>query len=298
MVDNELSFYDVLQVTSDATKGEIKKAYKELVLKYHPDVCRDKNCVQRFKTIVKAYTVLKDDELRGEYNKTLHKGEHVLPVFKFDYYYRRFINKADELWTKVSILFKNISGSHGINLNLQYSMNNSFLPCPVDVPDEVYNMTSEALEERLEYSNNAYVCSLAAAALGLKKERRSYGGLKSKLLTADDDVKKVIIWALTNLDMQKSLQVLKETYHTETPALKSYILKAIYKITEGKGEILFNTLLTALRDDEGGVRSCALDLFLKTDMKVREKDISVLLKETNSDVKIIIDKLLHENRVI
>ena len=52
-------YYKILGVSKDATLYEIKKRYRELVLKFHPDRCTDKKTAERkFKKIVEAYEII------------------------------------------------------------------------------------------------------------------------------------------------------------------------------------------------------------------------------------------------
>jgi curved DNA-binding protein len=62
-------YYAVLGVPRDATPEAIKKAYRALARKLHPDVNRDKDAEQRFKRINEAYEVLKDAEKRAKYDR-------------------------------------------------------------------------------------------------------------------------------------------------------------------------------------------------------------------------------------
>jgi len=67
-------YYEILGVSRDASKGEIKKAYRRLALKYHPDKNPDKDAEEKFKEISEAYAVLYDDEKRGMYDRFGHAG--------------------------------------------------------------------------------------------------------------------------------------------------------------------------------------------------------------------------------
>jgi len=64
------NYYEVIGVPKTASKEEIKKAYRKLAKKYHPDVNQsDKNSEEKFKEINEAYEVLSDDNKRANYDR-------------------------------------------------------------------------------------------------------------------------------------------------------------------------------------------------------------------------------------
>lgn len=65
------TFYDVLGVSKTASNTEIKKAYRKLVRKYHPDVSKEANADEMTSKINQAYQTLKDKEKRAEYDAML-----------------------------------------------------------------------------------------------------------------------------------------------------------------------------------------------------------------------------------
>ena len=63
-------YYDILGVDEDANQREIKKAYRELARKHHPDRNPDDESAEdRFKEIQEAYSVLSDTEKRQQYDQ-------------------------------------------------------------------------------------------------------------------------------------------------------------------------------------------------------------------------------------
>lgn len=62
-------YYDILGVNRSADKEEIKRAYRRLARKYHPDVNKEPGAEERFKEINRAYEVLSEPETRARYDR-------------------------------------------------------------------------------------------------------------------------------------------------------------------------------------------------------------------------------------
>ncbi len=68
-------YYEILGVSKNATEDEIKKAYRKLAIKYHPDKNPDnKEAEEKFKEAAEAYEVLSDKEKRARYDRFGHSG--------------------------------------------------------------------------------------------------------------------------------------------------------------------------------------------------------------------------------
>lgn len=63
------NYYDILGVPKDASQEDIKKAYRSLAKKYHPDICKEPNANERFAEIQVAYDCLSDPEKRSNYDR-------------------------------------------------------------------------------------------------------------------------------------------------------------------------------------------------------------------------------------
>ncbi|WP_300926793.1 DnaJ domain-containing protein, partial [Helicobacter rodentium] len=65
----EFDYYEILEISRNVSGEEIKKAYRKMALKYHPDRNPDdKNAEEMFKKINEAYQVLSDQEKRQIYD--------------------------------------------------------------------------------------------------------------------------------------------------------------------------------------------------------------------------------------
>jgi len=62
-------YYEIMGVKRDATQDEIKRAYRKLARKYHPDVSKEADAEEKFKRLGEAYEVLKDPEKRAAYDQ-------------------------------------------------------------------------------------------------------------------------------------------------------------------------------------------------------------------------------------
>ncbi len=65
-------YYETLGVSRDASQEDIKKAFRSLARKYHPDVNDDPGAEERFKGINEAYRILSDEEARAQYDQFGH----------------------------------------------------------------------------------------------------------------------------------------------------------------------------------------------------------------------------------
>ncbi|MEA3345450.1 MAG: molecular chaperone DnaJ [Chloroflexota bacterium] len=82
-MSSKRDYYEVLGVGRGASEEEIKRAYRQLARKYHPDVNDSPDAEERFKEINEAYQVLSDSETRARYDRFGHAGVKGTPASDF-----------------------------------------------------------------------------------------------------------------------------------------------------------------------------------------------------------------------
>lgn len=65
-------YYEVLGINKNASKDEIKKAYRKLSKQYHPDINKEADATEKFKEVKEAYETLSDDQNRAHYDQYGH----------------------------------------------------------------------------------------------------------------------------------------------------------------------------------------------------------------------------------
>ncbi|MDF0650815.1 MAG: DnaJ domain-containing protein [Nitrospira sp.] len=73
-LDSKRDYYEVLGIGRTATRDEIKHAYRQMALQYHPDKSKAPGAAEKFRELAEAYAVLSDDTKRKEYDTTGHAG--------------------------------------------------------------------------------------------------------------------------------------------------------------------------------------------------------------------------------
>ncbi|MFH1327547.1 MAG: molecular chaperone DnaJ [Candidatus Bathyarchaeota archaeon] len=73
-MNDKRDYYEILGTSKDASKDEMKSAYRKLALHYHPDRNKSPDAEEKFKEISEAYAVLSNDEKRRQYDAHGHAG--------------------------------------------------------------------------------------------------------------------------------------------------------------------------------------------------------------------------------
>ncbi len=83
-MEQKRDYYEILELTRNASEEDIRAAYRHLAKKYHPDVNDSPDAEDRFKEINEAYAILSDPERKATYDRYGHSGLKGMP-FNFDF---------------------------------------------------------------------------------------------------------------------------------------------------------------------------------------------------------------------
>lgn len=111
-INESSDYYDILSVSKDANEEEIKKSYRKLALKYHPDKNDTPGTAEAFKRISNAYATLSDKEKRRQYDLQQHgsgrginQGHHFQSEINPEELFNMFFNNGNvrfnngNIWT-------------------------------------------------------------------------------------------------------------------------------------------------------------------------------------------------------
>lgn len=90
------NYYKVLEIAKNATQAEIRKAYKRLSLKYHPDKNKSPNATEKFKEIGGAYAILSDKVKRQKFDREETASENHSNTNEKQKYNRKKDEKQDD----------------------------------------------------------------------------------------------------------------------------------------------------------------------------------------------------------
>ncbi len=127
-------YYEILGVSKDASKEEIKKAYKKLAKKYHPDINKSKDAEEKFKKINEAASVLLDDNKRKNYDRFGSNFENTgfgydfsnfdfedlfNNIFGFDFGFKEKNNKAEDIQVELKVTLKDLYENKEVKFKIQ-----------------------------------------------------------------------------------------------------------------------------------------------------------------------------------
>ncbi len=183
------NFYDILGVKRDATQDEIKKAFRKLAAKYHPDAGGDE---AKFKEVSEAYTTLSDEQKRREYDQMLMFGGIPGNDFGGSGGRGRYTTNVDMDWSQIfsgmrggdssfgGFDFSSIfGGASGAGAGQSRAMRGGDLNTTIEVPfEDAFNGATRKVTYRIPSTGETQSITVkipAGAVDGGKLRHRGYG---------------------------------------------------------------------------------------------------------------------------
>jgi len=184
-------YYATLEVARDADEATIKKAYRRLARKHHPDVSKDPEAEARFKEVGEAYDTLKDPEKRAAYDALgrRHAGEEFSapPDWREQFHAADFSEAFDEA-DLADLLDSLARGHHGRPRRPVPRRGQDFdIEAAISLQDAHRGTTLEMTLQRPEGPQTLHVTVPAGVTDGQKLRLRGQGG-KGRNGGADGDI--------------------------------------------------------------------------------------------------------------
>ncbi len=214
---NYSEYYKVLKLPENAPFELVKKAYRQYVHLYHPDVCANNRIyVERFKKIQEAYNKLRELSLRSEYIVKEEKVEKKPSVNRY--------NSSNDSMFRLSKKNKKHSIFKNFKLNFSHNEMN------IDIVSR--NLSTKELIDRLTSSDNRYVRMAAAKALFPRKNAKNLLYLLSACNDKDEEVSKFVVGLMRNYFDFEGLTYLKKIWEISSQAQRFKLLLIFEKIND------------------------------------------------------------------
>ena len=263
------NYYKVLGVHSQASGEEIKKAYRQLMLKYHPDVTQEPVGVEKFEKVVKAYKVLSDHEKRNEYDQITQitpasSKSNIKSILKNKFHFNIFGRQKDKKEEKAEDDYFNVS-------------------------NDILNLDVERLEQQFTQSTNKFVRSEALKALVLKCGRNCYKLILKGFEDQSKEVKETAIRSIGKLQIRQGITPLVQLYKTSGVDLRKAIVHSIANLQIPKSNEL---MVKFCYDSDDEVRLAAIKAIKQYQLTFCYPYLKNLIYDKNSEIQNIVKTII------
>ncbi len=277
------NYYKILGVAVQAKTEDIKKAYRKLMLKYHPDVASEPLKVDYFESVVRAYKVLSDHKKRDEYNRShkihsnINQNKGSSPKTEVNEYskthgkFKRFGHFKFNLFNR--------SKSNG------HESNDDFFK----IPKEIRSLSIDRLKEQLLESSNKYVRAEALKAIVVQWGKQGYKLITHGLEDQSREVKEVAVRAIGKLKIRQGLAPLIELYPKSGPNMRKTIIHSIASLEIPKSN---EWLVKSCYDSNDYVRLEAIKTLKKYKLYSYLPKIKGLAYDRNPEINELVKSML------
>ncbi len=280
-----INYYKILDITHKASIDDIKKSYRKMVLKYHPDLNKNPIAVRKLHDVIKAYKTLSDPEKRSEYDKNIRnfKVYSGFPDLKKDNNHTKKKNKPAEkseenkqnnLFSKIKIGFKIFRSKIVNKFNKPTELilaDKKLLKIPID-----------ELKERFYTSENKYVRCEALKAIAVILKKKAFPEIDKGFYDISKDVRLVSIRAVGFLNIRQGLKNLEKLYSTSGNTIRRAIVLSASNINNERSKRI---IINACQDRECEIKLEALKSFRRMNMGEYINKISYLVYDRNEEVR-------------
>lgn len=222
----EYKLYKILNVSKDATKQEIKKSYKKLAIKYHPDknIDNKEEAEKKFQEIAHAYSILSDDNKRRNYNMTGDNQDDIFmdninPFEMFNNIFQNHVNnfmnfntQNNNLHNIINKLRENGSQIYGMysTINRMNTQNNTQNNSQYSTQNNTQHNTQKKSQNHTNRRNTK-----------IKKEKKIKG--KPKLIEVEVETTIEEVYKYTKRDIKIPISNVKEKSY-EIPLIGKELL--------------------------------------------------------------------------
>ncbi len=283
-----VDYYKTLGISREASIIDIKKIYRKLVLKYHPDINTENDAEDKFKQIVEAFNVLSNPYKRAEYDEK-NVVSHFPAVKKYSTKrfnaVRKIITELPEIFYKAVLKIRTIV-SH---------------PKPDTDDDRVFfcnddehakKVQPEELSDKFYNSENKYVRMHALKCLIAKKGKRAFKEIQAGFTDISKEVRHVSIKATGYLNIRQFVNELDTLYKRSSREIRKEIVVAFSKMDSTRVKEL---LIQACFDADDNVKILALKSIKKFKYITNRDQFNNLAYEKNEEVKKLAKEIINKD---
>jgi curved DNA-binding protein CbpA len=282
-----VNYYRILGVEPECNFDEIKRVYRRLVLKFHPDVSEADDAEEKFKEIVEAFKILSDPRAKQEYDKKYRVVSPFPDIIKKAGAAKKIIFKLPKIFSKLALKIKLIYAKDENKSHLDKDFFN--------IEDALLRgITAEELKDKFYNSDNKYVRMQALKCIVSKDGVGSFKEVEQALKDISKEVKLIGVRAVGYLNIRQLVKKLYHLYKKSGREVRKVIVLSLSAMESSKAK---HFIEEACFDEDDDVKKEALKALINIGGIFSESRFRTLLYERDEDIKHLAQRLLNRQAV-